>query len=142
MIIFDLSCEEGHRFEGWFASHEDFNAQQEKGLVRCPHCDSSQVRRIPSASHIAAPRSSSATDSAANPAGDTLRLLRRLGEAILQNSEDVGRRFAEEARRIHYAEAPARTIRGQATREEFLELHEEGIDVLPVPTLADKGKLN
>lgn len=138
MIIFDLSCELGHRFEGWFASHADFEAQQERGLVLCPQCNSHQVRRIPSASHIA----TTSTPPADRAAPDPLQLLRSLEEAILRNSEDVGHRFAEEARRIHYAEAPARTIRGKASRKEFLELQEEGIEVVPLPVLADKEKLN
>ncbi|WP_303784909.1 DUF1178 family protein [Azovibrio restrictus] len=136
MIIFDLSCEQGHRFEGWFASHADFEAQQERGLVLCPQCNSRQVRRIPSASHIAT------TPLADRAVPNPLQFLHSLKEAILRNSEDVGHRFAEEARRIHYAEAPARTIRGKASPKEFLELQEEGIEVVPLPILVDKENLN
>lgn len=137
MIIFDLCCEQEHHFEGWFASHDDFNQQQGRELVRCPICNSSQVRRIPSASHIAAPRSHPASSPMPNPA----QLMRKLTEVILQSSEDVGTRFAEEARRIHYEEVEPRPIRGQASREECADLQEEGIEILHLP-LADPDKLN
>ncbi|MCX8145509.1 MAG: DUF1178 family protein [Azovibrio sp.] len=143
MIIFDLSCDAEHRFEGWFASHADFETQQTQGLVRCPYCDSRVIRRVPSVSHLVTPRQGDAAQAHAGPPPqDPVDWLRRLGEVIRANSEDVGRRFAEDARRIHYAEAPARAIRGQATREEFLELRDEGIEVVPLPIAVDPDKLN
>jgi hypothetical protein len=150
MIIYDLSCEQGHRFEGWFRSAEDFESQLERHFVRCPQCESSNVRRIPSAVAIV----SSATEvnsgdnslavkgqgmAAAMMAADgqIRALYRQLVDAIVANTEDVGSSFADEARRIHYNEAPERPIRGQATPDEREALHDEGIDILHLPLLKD-----
>lgn len=137
MIIFDICCDQEHRFEGWFASHKEFTDQQARKLVRCPLCDSTQVRRIPSASHINTSPSSESAVTLPDPA----QLMRKLTEIILQSSEDVGPSFAEEARRIHYQETTPRAIRGQASPEECADLREEGIDILKIP-LPDPGKLN
>jgi hypothetical protein len=134
MIIFDLSCGHGHRFEAWFQSSEAFEAQCEKGLVSCPACGSTEVRRIPSAVHLARtsgePAQASANVTVPNPRGELLDAYRKLVAALMANSEDVGREFANEARRIHYLETPERAIRGQASNEEFEALRDEGIEVL------------
>jgi len=173
MIIYDLACPHGHRFEGWFASGDDFAAQKARELVRCPICDDAGVAIVPSAKVVtprvgaaagahghagsrrgAAGRTGSrgqgerapdpnrhgdAPDMEADDAvpanfasGLPAEMLSKLRE-IVRAAEDVGRRFPEEARRIHYDEAPARPIRGQASREETEELREEGIDVSPLP---------
>lgn len=142
MIIFDLSCASAHRFEGWFASRAEFDRQKDGGLIRCPSCDSKEIRLMPSAVHVA---SSTRNDSpraphpqnpvAAMPAQQPLAVLRQLVNALVATSEDVGTRFADEARKIHYEEAPARSIRGQATPAERESLREEGIDVLQIPEL-------
>lgn len=137
MIIFDLSCEQEHHFEGWFASSEDFDQQQERGLVSCPRCNSSTIRRIPSAAHIAAPRGERQQEAVPDPHA----MVQQLVQTLIQSSEDVGTSFAEEARKIHYQESPARSIRGQATQNECSELQEEGIDVLRLPVL-NKESLN
>ncbi len=138
MIIIDLLCEQEHRFEGWFASAEDFERQNAQGLVQCPVCDSSGVRRVPSASYIATGAAAVAPSQpkAAAPAPsmpDPAQLLQQLGEVLMAHSEDVGAQFAEEARRIHYEEAPARPIRGQASQDECDALEDEGISVLRIP---------
>ena len=134
MIIFDLSCDAEHRFEGWFASHADFETQQTQGLVRCPYCDSRVVRRVPSVSHLVTPRQGDAAQAHVGPPPqDPVDWLRRLGEVIRANSEDVGRRFAEEARKMHYGESEERGIRGQATPAQTEELLDEGIAVMPLP---------
>lgn len=129
MIIFDLLCEPGqHAFEGWFASASEFDDQVQHQLVHCPVCHSSQVRKIPSASYIKAP---------AAPQRERQQtahqLLTELIERVTRQSDDVGRQFAEEARKIHFQEVPARSIRGMATHEEVRELLDEGIPVLPLP---------
>lgn len=141
MIIFDLSCSHSHRFEGWFASPADFDEQASKGLVSCPVCGDPQVRRVPSAVHLGSsalppaappsPQNTVVAGSAAQPAA----VLRQLVNALLATSEDVGKRFAEEARRMHYEEAPARSIRGQASQREVEALQDEGIDVLRLPVI-------
>jgi hypothetical protein len=143
MIVFDLACTKGHRFEGWFASGEAFDQQQAGGLVRCPVCDDADVSRLPSA-HVAVTKGARLPTPAAAPsapppappaeatAGLPAEVVAKLRE-IVRATENVGPRFPEEARRIHYNEAPARAIRGQASPEEAESLREEGIDFAPLP---------
>lgn len=144
MIIFDLCCTREHRFEGWFRSADDFGAQQVKGLVSCPQCGSADVRRLPSAAHLVT--STSRQEAGALPtrgvsAEEALAVLKAVVDRVVAGSEDVGRAFAEEARKIHYHESPARAIRGEASAQEFAELQEEGIDVVRLPDSGPK-KLN
>ena len=137
MIIFDLSCKHGHRFEGWFASAADFESQSKAVMVRCPVCDDANVVRVPSAKvHVGratedAPRvvEEAETEAAAGLPDDLVRKLRE----IVRNTENVGRRFPEEARKIHYEEVPPRPIRGQASKDDAAALREEGIDFAPLP---------
>ena len=144
MIIFDLTCAHGHRFEGWFASAEQFDRQKADALVACPICDDIGIERGPSAQvrvPKAAGRESAAppqpADAESAPSHDAVAglpsdVLAKLRE-IVRNTENVGRRFPEEARKIHYNEAPARSIRGQASRDEAQELSDEGIDFAQLP---------
>jgi hypothetical protein len=140
MIVYNLLCENAHRFEGWFGSAEAFDHQHLAGQLFCPVCGSSSVQRQPSAPHVH-------TRAAEAPAADralTMQQIRaHLVDYLLKNSEDVGERFSEEARAIFYEEAPERPIRGRATLAEARELHEEGIEVfaLPMPP-APKDKLH
>lgn len=142
MIVFDLLCAQGHAFEGWFASGAEFDRQKEARLVACPVCDGSDVERCPSAKvRVAkvpqAPRAAPAPVPAAHGdaiAGIPPELLAKLRE-VVRNAEDVGERFPEEARRIHYDETPPRSIRGQASREEAEALAEEGIDFSTLPPI-------
>jgi hypothetical protein len=127
MKVFDLVCCDGHRFEGWFASSESFDAQHAAAEVRCPVCDAHDVQRAPSA-----PRLNLGSDS--SPRALLPALLSHL-RRMVSEAEDVGSRFASEARKIHHDEAPARSIRGTATREERRELEQEGIDTLTIPAL-------
>ena len=142
MIVFDLGCENSHRFEGWFASSEDFEHQIGRKLVACPLCGNSNVVRLPHASHInksggkeRAPRGTAATgpQQYANVGSE---MLAKLVEHIIENTEDVGAAFPEEARKIHYRETQERRIRGTASRDEVEALKDEGIEVvaLPIPT--------
>ena len=141
MIIFELGCTQGHQFEGWFASADDFARQAERALVRCPVCDDEHVAIVPSArvrvaKHAGASASAPAEIPAPAPAeavtGLTPELVRRLRE-VIKATEDVGRRFPDEARKIHYDEVPARAIRGQASHEEAEALRDEGIEFASLP---------
>jgi hypothetical protein len=133
MKVIDLRCGNGHGFEGWFGSEEDFLDQNGRGLIGCPLCADTVIVRLPSAPRLSLsgarePAAASAAP-APNPQAQWLKVVRH----VLANTEDVGRRFADEARRIHYGEVPERGIRGQATPAERESLHEEGIEVMPLP---------
>lgn len=139
MIVVDLICPAEHRFEGWFASQEEFERQNAAGMVSCPNCGATHIRRLPSAPHLAkatqAPAPSAPAESTTQAAPPTA-VLQQLMNALRQQaaqSEDVGERFPDEARRIHYGDAEERAIRGVATAEQAIELIDEGITVLPVP---------
>lgn len=139
MIVFDLGCENNHRFEGWFASSQDFEHQLERKLIVCPLCSNGNVARVPHASHIrsaASERPAAASGTAQQYANVGKDLLLKLVEQIMEHTEDVGTAFPEEARKIHYRETPERRIRGTASREEVEELVDEGIEVvaLPIPS--------
>ncbi len=136
MIVFDLICRDQHRFEGWFASGEDFAAQKSRGLLACPICGAAHVEKLPTAkirrqSEPAAPAQLSATQPSESVPVDASRIV----DYILMHSENVGKSFAAEARKIYYEEAPQRSIRGVATLAETEDLREEGVPVfsLPVP---------
>ena len=137
MKIFDLQCGAGHRFEGWFASAEDFGAQRSRGLVGCPSCGAQEVERIPSATRFntGAPQPAAQSDAGQDARAQAQQRYARMLDEILARTEDVGTQFPAEARRIHYREAPQRMIRGQASQDEHDELVEEGIPVarLPIP---------
>ena len=149
MIVFDLLCAAGHRFEGWFGSAGDFASQRDRNLLSCPVCSSAQVERIPSAARVnlgaqeppKAPAAPARTPEmqGKDPFAIAQMLYSRMLDELLTKSEDVGQNFPNEARKIFYKEAPARAIRGQATDDEHQELVDEGIPVarFPVPP-ADK----
>lgn len=139
MKVLDLECAQHHVFEGWFASEDEFQAQLARGLVECPVCGDTQLAKrlsaprinlgaVPPREQLAAKRDVVAT---ADPAlqAQWLKLVRH----VLDHTEDVGERFAEEARRIHYGESEERSIRGQASAEETEALLEEGVPVMPLP---------
>jgi len=144
MKVLDLRCGNDHRFEGWFDSEDDFQSQDRRGLVQCPVCADDQVMRLPSAPRLNVSNLRSEPETPAVPDPQTamqthwMRAVRHL----MANTEDVGERFPEEARRIHYGEIEDRGIRGQASREAADALREEGIEVfsLPVPA-ALKGPI-
>ena len=143
MIVFDLLCGDGHRFEGWFGSAADYSAQKAANQLSCPSCGSSRVQRVPSAARfnlgatppkapVAAPQKTPEMEGK-DPFAIAQMLYSRMLDELLTKTEDVGKAFAAEARKIHYEEAPARPIRGQATDAEHEELLEEGIPVARVP---------
>ena len=146
MIVFNLGCENSHRFEGWFASNEDYEQQLGRKLVTCPLCGNAGVVRLPHASHIRtggkdterAPRAASAGTAAQQYANVGSEILARLVEHIVENTEDVGMAFPEEARKIHYRETSDRRIRGTASREEVEALKDEGIEIVALPIPAHR----
>jgi hypothetical protein len=139
MIVFDLACAHGHPFEGWFDSADAYADQRARELVRCPVCDDAAIDKRLSArvstgkamapSPAKPPQTAAAADAVA---GLPPQILAKLRE-IVRNTENVGDRFAEEARKIHYDEVPPRAIRGQATPDEAKELRDEGIDFASLP---------
>ncbi len=130
MIVFDLECSQRHVFEGWFDSFEAFQEQNAKGLVTCPYCDDSNVRKV--ISPVAVKRSSPNSQPVPDHV-DYQRLAKEVIDYIKKNSEDVGARFAAEALKIHYGVAEKRNIRGSATSEEEKTLKEEGVEFFKIP---------
>ena len=130
MKVYNLCCEHDHRFEGWFASERDCSEQLASARIACPLCDSNAVSRLPSAPRLRR----NATEAPAQ-AKDIQQQVVAFMRQMVARSEDVGARFAEEARRMHYEETPERPIRGTASREDCAALVEEGIGVLPIPHL-------
>lgn len=136
MKVLNLRCVHDHRFEGWFASNDEFEAQQQRGLVDCPMCGDKAIERLPTAPRLntlalreapPAPKS--------EPGAQMQQLWLQAVRHLMEHTEDVGEKFPEEARRIHYGEAQERGIRGSASREDADALREEGIEIfsLPVP---------
>lgn len=134
MKVLNLRCAHDHRFEGWFDSEEDFLSQHEGGLVECPMCADKRISRLPSAPRLNVSNlrevvpARTADDAETKAQSQWIRAVRHL----MDSTEDVGERFPEEARRIHYGEIKGRGIRGQATREDADALREEGIEVMAV----------
>lgn len=146
MKVLNLRCAHGHLFEGWFASEDDFLDQNGRGLIECPMCADKLVTRMPSAPRLnlsqarqdpmpltqvpaSPPKSSEGLPSEATLQAMLIQAVRQ----VLEQTEDVGSRFPEEARRIHHGESEHRAIRGQATPQERAELADEGIEVLQLP---------
>jgi len=141
MIVYELQCVANHRFEGWFASSNEFETQSTSGEISCPVCGATELRRLPCAAHLSTGggigKQNTRTDGQAN----VEVALKKLVEYVRDHYEDVGEAFPEEARRIHYGESDARNIRGVATVKDFAELVEEGVAVAPLP-VSDRDKLN
>jgi hypothetical protein len=157
MILYRLKCRKGHEFEAWFASSAAFDTQEKRGLLSCPNCGTSKVSKALMAPSITKRRrrKSAAIPAADPPAPDTTKepakpetqrvaahrelaaAMRKLRAEVEAKSEYVGPRFSEEARKIHYEEAPARGIHGEATAEEAKALREEGIEFFPLPILPE-----
>lgn len=142
MIVFDLACTDGHRFEGWFASSPEFERQHTRGLVTCPQCGSEQVAKAPMApavprkgNQLASVKADQAMAGAALPpeAQALLEKLAQVQAETLKGSRFVGKAFADQSRAIHYGEQDAEVIHGEATLAEAKDLLDEGIPVLPLP---------
>lgn len=144
MKVLDLRCANGHGFEGWFDSDDDYMDQNGRGLLACPLCADKVVTRLPSAPRLnlsgaTAPPPTVDAPAASGPAtvdpraADLQAAWLQTVRLLMANTEDVGERFPEQARRIHYGEVPRRGIRGQATPEERLALLDEGIETMSIP---------
>ena len=135
MKVLDLRCGDGHAFEGWFASEDDFADQLTRGDIACPLCASAVISRLPSAPRLQVSRHAAPAVQAA-PAQTALTMQSQWMRAVrhvMTSTEDVGDRFPEEARRMHYGETEERAIRGRASREDAEALREEGIEVVALP---------
>jgi len=135
MKVLNLQCAHRHSFEGWFASEDDFQDQSSSGLVECPLCGDTAVVKLLSAPrlNLGSTRAEPKQEVMAAPDVTLQAAWMKMVRHVMANTEDVGERFAEEARRIHYGEAQERGIRGQASPQETEALVEEGIGVLPLP---------
>lgn len=135
MKVLDLQCSNRHDFEGWFGSEDDFQDQRSRGLVECPFCGDTAVNKMLSAPrlNLGAPQPAQPRQEVVNtPDASMQAAWMKMVRHVMANTEDVGERFAEEARRMHYGETEERGIRGQASARETEALLEEGIGVLPL----------
>jgi hypothetical protein len=160
MIRYNLVCAKGHEFESWFAGSVAYDRQAKRGLVECPICGSAKVGKAlmtprlarsgksspaaPAAPETAAPDAPAASGAAApvaviSPQEQELRTkLKELREHLVKNADNVGQRFPEEARKMHYGEKEHRSIYGTASPDDARALHEEGIAFAPLPVLPDE----
>ena len=139
MIVFDLICTSGHSFEGWFDSSEAFEEQYEKGLLACPYCESSEIKKILSPVSVKRSTTISNTkqDATPDPPIDYKHLVCEMTKFMQENFENVGPDFSSEVLKMHYGVKEKRNIRGIATEKEEKTLHEEGIEFFKVPVLKD-----
>lgn len=153
MIVFDLSCAEGHRFEGWFGSSDDFAGQQARGLVTCPQCGSAEIVKAPMAPavgvkgnqrpSVSQPRKPMSGGKIPPEVRKAMEALAKAQAKALENSRWVGDDFAEESRAMHYGEKDLEAIHGKATLNEAKELLEEGVSLAPLPfPVAEPDELN
>lgn len=150
MIRYSLICDKEHEFESWFPDSDSFDMQAKRGFVTCPTCGSIKIRKAIMAPRVrtgesaetriappAAPEAAAALPMASGRDAELRAMLRALRDHVKANAEDVGDKFAETARRMHYGETEHRSIYGQSTIEDARALHEEGIEVHPLPILPD-----
>jgi hypothetical protein len=145
MIRYDILCDSEHQFDGWFASSDSFDDQVARKLVQCPVCGSHKVAKalMTPGVPVKSNRSSAPVPALHAPldpkAQAMVEMVRKLRAHVEDNADYVGDKFAESARRIHYGEDEQRGIYGEATIDEARELHEEGVEVLPLPKLPEEG---
>ena len=147
MIRYRLSCEHDHQFEAWFAGSEAFEQQRADGHVTCPSCGSANVEKALMTPSVSTARKKAETTADAGPPvavasnkavpEDVASMMRTIRDNIKENADYVGPQFAEEARKIHYGEKDERGIYGEASLDDVRGLKDEGIDVLPMPTLPE-----
>ncbi len=150
MIRYALRCERGHEFDSWFQSSSAYDSQHKRGLVACPLCESTKVDKAIMAPRIARKgKSKTAPEPVTAPAEDStstslvmapqerelIAKLRELRDHVLKNADNVGSKFSDEARKMHYGDIEHRAIYGEATPEEASALVEEGVEVAPLPVL-------
>jgi hypothetical protein len=139
VIRYRLHCIKGHEFEAWFSSSAAYDAQAQSELVCCPECDGREVVKAVMAPNVALRCAESVAADAQDKVPTVVHLMREVRRALLANAEDVGQRFPEEARKIHYGEAVPRGIAGMASGEEARALIEEGIEILMLPPLPEEA---
>ena len=154
MIKYSLICDKEHAFEGWFSTGQDFDTQNQRNLVNCPICNSSKIAKTLMAPSISTGKTKLQPAKPVNiePAKGEAQVanapvpenfqelvvkIRELRANILENSRDVGSKFPDEARKIHYGEVERHSIYGQASDKDVKELIDEGVDILPIPTLPE-----
>jgi len=153
MIRYNLRCDAGHAFESWFQSSSAYESQEKRKLVNCPACGSTKVERAIMAPQIvskkkdrAEPAAVSASTDVAAPTSTPLMMaqerelrakLKELRDHIVKNADNVGERFPNEARKMHYGDIEHRPIYGEASPEEARSLIDEGVEVSPLPVLPD-----
>ncbi len=135
MIVFDLNCGDGHRFEAWFHDGDAYDVQAAAGEIACPTCGDTTVAKAPMAPNLARGAARGETEEPAR----VMRGLAALRDQVENNFDDVGERFPEEARKIHYGEVERRNIHGRADLDDARALDEEGIEFGILPPLPNRG---
>ncbi|MDI9336742.1 MAG: DUF1178 family protein [Gammaproteobacteria bacterium] len=149
MIVFDLKCENAHLFEGWFGSEPEYQSQLKNALLTCPMCGTDKIVKMPSAPNLVLHHQKNEnTPTPIEPSLSNLPKSKDLQEKMLHfarilinNTEDVKDKFAEEVRKMHYGEIEERAIRGEVSLQQTVELLEEGVEILPIPSMFN-NKLN
>jgi hypothetical protein len=140
VITYSLSCANQHKFDAWFRSAEAYDDQHARGIVTCPVCGSVKVEKALMAPAVNRMSSDKISVSTGHPLQSEIReFLRAMRKKVTSEADYVGDRFADEARKIHFKEADARGIYGEATRDEVAELLDDGIDFLPLPQLPEEA---
>ena len=146
MIRYDLVCEKGHEFDGWFSDSASYDKQAKRGLVSCTHCGTAKIQKQIMAPGIASKsnkKSDTSTRMSAGPVDSRaqvmMQMMREYRKHVEANAENVGNNFAEEARKIHYKETEERGIYGHTSAADAAALIEEGIEIHPIPVLPEDG---
>ncbi len=145
MIRYDLICDKGHEFDGWFSNSDAYDQQEKRGLVSCTHCGTNKIQKqlmapgIPAKSNRKSDRQTMTAGPADPRYAEMVRLMRDYKKHVEATSENVGENFAEEARKMHFNEKEKRGIYGQTSPQEAVELLEEGIEIQPLPVLPEDG---
>ena len=138
MIRFSLTCERDHGFEAWFRNNEDFDTQKKRGFVECPSCGSRDIEKALMAPAVSSSRKREKMALAmSEQQRQAMAQIKALTEKIREGAENVGDKFAEEARKIHFGETEPRGIYGEATQEEARSLAEDGVGFMPLPVFPD-----
>ena len=138
MIRFSLTCERDHGFEAWFRNNEDFDTQKKRGFVECPSCASRKIEKALMAPAVSSSRKREKMALAmSEQQRQAMAQIKALTEKIREGAENVGDKFAEEARKIHFGETEPRGIYGEATQEEARSLAEDGVGFMPLPVFPD-----
>ncbi len=132
MILFDLQCDKNHKFECWFASSANYEEQLKNKMIVCPYCNSTKVQKSLMAPNINI-KSTSRNNKKKLEQNNLENRIKKFRKYIEKNTDNVGRNFAEEARKIYYGETKSRSIRGESTEKEVQELAEEGIPFSQLP---------